>query len=100
MSIARLKGGRLTLTFEDFEEKWRLYLHNEMDHDAWKLFCTDLLEPRVPLLVRLRVLQHLAADRLGLDPSLVLAYYNETVITMGHSADTIGIRLPQRRSPW
>lgn len=100
MSIARLKGGRLTLTFEDFEEKWRLYLHNEMDHEAWKLFCTDLLEPRVPLLVRLRVLQHLASDRLGLDPALVLAYYNETVIDMGYPSNTIGNRLPRRTSTW
>lgn len=100
MKAARLKGGRLALTFEDFDEKWRLYLHNEMDHDAWKLFCTDLLEHRVTMLVRLRILQHLVADRLGLDPSLVLAYYNDTVIDMGYPSSTIGIRLPRMGPSW
>lgn len=93
-----MNDSRLVLTFDEFEDKWRHHLYNEMDHEVWKGFCTALMDFRVPMLVRLRVLQHVAADRLGLDPSLVLAYYNDTVIDMGYPTKVIGTRIPRRDS--
>ena len=98
MRLAKMNDSRLVLTFEEFEDKWRHHLFNEMNHEVWKAFCVSLCDHRVTKLTRLRVLQHLAAERMGLDVALVLAYYNETMIDMGYPSKVIGTRLPKRDS--
>lgn len=90
------KHNKLALTFDDFEDKWQHHLYNDMDHELWEAFCLALSDMRVPILTRLRVLQHLAAQRMGLDAALVLAYYNEALIRMGYPNRVIGTRLPKR----
>lgn len=96
MRLAKLNESRLVLTFDEFDDRWRHRLHTDVDREVWKAFCVALVDRRVSVLVKLRVLQHIAADRLGLDPALTLAYFNETVITMGYPSEVIGYRIPKR----